>query len=204
MLESDLEPGVDFYQYFLWTAQALEDDAELRKRVFTVYVNIVVPCLAPLSPLCTYAHNDLLVWGCSNGYVDSKSPSSDPYAFQAKDFTVWGWMCPAHRWAQVKQGWTWFHNWDIQMEHGIRQRHNLVSLGPALSRVRNIGMSGINFDVMDDQEKRKWQSVYVYDHPLASQPLVASHFAQTTLLHVCVCVLCIAHVTQSGTCQTRL
>lgn len=58
MLESDLEPGVDFYQYFLWTAQALEDDAELRKRVFTVYVNIVVP---PLSPLCTYAHNHLLL-----------------------------------------------------------------------------------------------------------------------------------------------
>ena len=138
--------------------------------------------------------------------MDSKSPSSDPYAFQAKDFTVWGWMCPAHRWAQVKQGWTWFHNWDIQMEHGIRQRHNLVSLGPALSRVRNIGMSGINFDVMDDQEKRKWQSVYVYGHSL-----LPSHLLPHTLLKqpscmccMCVCVLCIAHVTQSGTCQTRL
>jgi len=74
---------------------------------------------------------------------------------------VWGWLCPAHSWPMIRSGWTWFHNWDITLEERVRKPSGLVSLSPVVSRTRNIGMQGINFDVRNDSEAEKWTKLYI-------------------------------------------
>jgi hypothetical protein len=57
-----------------------------------------------------------------------------------------------------------------------RERSGRVSLSPRVTRIRNVGMKGINFDVRDgSKEARQWLAVplpgpegepYEYDHQL--------------------------------------
>lgn len=134
VLESDLELGADGFDYFRWAYQQVSSDAELKSKVLTV-----------------------------NGYYEKSEPTADPFTFTTDEFgfMVWGWLCPAWSWPTIRDGWTWFHNWDITVENSIRKPSGKVSLSPILSRTRNIGMSGINFDIRDPAEVAKWETLHI-------------------------------------------
>lgn len=95
-----------------------------------------------------------------NGFnMDSRS-RSNPLHFTEDRFVVWGWMMTRARWPLVKRDFTWFGNWDHQMQK-IRQDNNLVSFTPDLSRTKHIGMKGINFKVEDPSAESVWARVYI-------------------------------------------
>jgi hypothetical protein len=124
VLESDVVPSRDFYRYFRWTLARVAASPTLATHVLTV-----------------------------NGFHEASTADADPLAFTVDryGFMVWGWACPAASWPRVRDGWTWFANWDITLEHNVRRRvrEGAVSLSPLLSRTRHIGLHGINFNVND-------------------------------------------------------
>lgn len=132
VLESDIELGVDGFDYFRWAYGRVAADAALRSRVLTV-----------------------------SGFNARSTAQADRFSVTTGDdgFMVWGWLCPAWSWPQLKAGWTWFHNWDINVEHNIRRPAGKVSLSPLASRTRNIGMEGINFDIHDPGEVAVWEGL---------------------------------------------
>jgi hypothetical protein len=134
VLESDIMVGKDALRYFRWAHESVLADTDLRRSVFTI-----------------------------NGYYERSTADGDLYAFTRREygFMVWGWLCPAHSWPLIRSGWTWFHNWDITLEERVRRPSGLVSLSPAVSRTRNIGMAGINFNVHDPAEVARWEGLHV-------------------------------------------
>lgn len=138
ILEADIELSPDGYDYFRWAHEQVLASPELRSRVLTV-----------------------------NGYTEMSTSGGDVFAFNASTpgFMVWGWLCPNASWAIIKEGWTWFANWDITLEEH-RRRTGRVSLAPLVSRTRNIGMQGINFDVTDAAEQRRWLTHYTPREPI--------------------------------------
>ena len=133
ILEADIELSVDGYDYFRWAHAQVMASPDLRTRVLTV-----------------------------NGFTETSSETGDPFAFNAAKpgFMVWGWLCPNTSWPVIRRHWTWFHNWDITLEEYARRGTGRVSLAPVVSRTRNIGMQGINFNVQDAAEQQRWLSHY--------------------------------------------
>lgn len=134
VLESDIVVAPDALDYFRWAFTEVSRDAALRDRIFTI-----------------------------NGFYDRSRPEHDPYAFTTHEygFMVWGWLCPGFSWPLIRAGWTSFGNWDITLENSVRQPSGKVSLSPVVSRTRNIGMQGINFDVRDPATIEKWTSMHI-------------------------------------------
>jgi len=137
VIESDIFPSKDFYRYFQWAAYHTSTSSFLRRHTFTV-----------------------------NGYHHESQPQGSPYSMSVDHygFTVWGWFCPAASWPLISSRWTWYHNWDINMEHNIRRSQDndcFLSLTPQISRVRNIGMKGINFKGGNAEEEARWLAVHV-------------------------------------------
>ena len=132
VLESDLLPSTDFYDYFEFALTSVAS-SPLRDSVFTV-----------------------------NGFYFGSRPENDLYTVSTDDagFMVWGWGCPRQSWPAIRAGWTWFANWDITLEESVRRPSGKVSLSPLVSRVRNIGFSGINFNVQDAHEQAAWEGLY--------------------------------------------
>ena len=142
VLESDIAPSPDFYRYFQWAGHHLARDPHLAQRVFTV-----------------------------NGFHHDSKASNDLFTMTADryGFMVWGWLCPAHSWPLIRDNWTWYHNWDITMEYSIRRGvagNEKVSLSPMVSRVRNIGMTGINFNIPDKATQRRWLDLHAPAGPV--------------------------------------
>lgn len=138
VLESDIELGVDGFDFFRWALAAVGADAALRSSVFTV-----------------------------NGYYSASAPTNDLHTFTTDEFgfMVWGWLCPAWSWPEISAGWTWFANWDITLEESVRRPSGKVSLSPLVSRSRHIGMEGINFNAQDPAEIAKWEGLYLTTQP---------------------------------------
>lgn len=146
VLESDIVISPDGLDYFQWAwkqsmSMSMASDSKLRDRLFTV-----------------------------NGYYEGSSAEHDLYTFTTHEygFMVWGWLCPGTTWPMIKRGFTWFGNWDITMEESIRKPtgredpdQELISISPVVSRTRNIGMKGINFDINDPQDVAKWTQHYI-------------------------------------------
>jgi hypothetical protein len=134
ILESDIVISPDGLDYFKWAWKGSMSDPNLRDKLFTV-----------------------------NGYYEDSREDNDPFTFTAHEygFMVWGWLCPGTSWPIIKSGFTWFGNWDITMENNIRQPNNLISVSPVISRTRNIGMQGINFDIHDTETIEKWTKHYI-------------------------------------------
>jgi hypothetical protein len=156
VIESDILPSPDFYRYFQWAAYHTTHSSLLAQRTFTV-----------------------------NGYHHESVEGADPYAMSVDryGFTVWGWFCPATSWPIVSAGWTWYHNWDITME-GIRRKpdnQRVLSLTPLVSRVKNIGMKGINFKGGTPEEEAQWLGLHI---PGASFPYHDSKVRACEKLHV--------------------
>lgn len=146
VLESDIVLAPDGLDYFKWAfTETLRDEA-LRDRTFTI-----------------------------NGYYERSQRENDPHAFTTDEFgfMVWGWLCPGYSWERIRGGWTWWGNWDITMEAlrrasvSPRTGAPLVSLSPVVSRTRNIGMQGINFDVRDPADIAKWTRLYIPEAPIS-------------------------------------
>lgn len=139
VLEADIELSPDGYDFFRWAHAQVLASPDLRARVLTV-----------------------------NGYTETSSAAGDPFAFNASTpgFMVWGWLCPNSSWPSIKEGWTWFANWDITLEQH-RRSTGRVSLAPLVSRTRNIGMQGINFNVHDAAEQQRWLTHYTPQAPIA-------------------------------------
>ena len=134
VLESDIELSPDALGYFSWALEALEANPALAARVLTV-----------------------------NGYGERSARGGDPAAFSrdAEGFMVWGWLCPAASWPRLLAGWTWWHNWDFAVE-AARRAGGLVSLTPAVSRARHVGLRGINFRVAaGSPDAAKWTQHHI-------------------------------------------
>mmetsp|Transcript_61515 Transcript_61515/g.109653 ORF Transcript_61515/g.109653 Transcript_61515/m.109653 type:complete len:365 (-) Transcript_61515:396-1490(-) len=146
VLESDLEPSKDFYQYFLWAHREVLQNEALSKKVFNI--NAWNPCC--MGPA-------LRDFPCPASGV----PGQDDWEFIANGFQVWGWLSSRQVWPLLKSQWTQFDNWDWQVEQGIRAQDGRVSLSPKICRIRNIGMQGINFNVEDETRIQAWLSVFI-------------------------------------------
>ena len=138
VLESDLLPSPDFLDYFAFVFGAVAASPKLAREVFTI-----------------------------NGYYEGSAKGNDLFGMSrdAAGFMVWGWLCPLWSWPSVRAGWTWFANWDFAMERE-RVRSGKVSLSPLVSRVVNIGMKGINFNVVDAGERERWEGLYSPASPI--------------------------------------
>jgi hypothetical protein len=138
VLESDIELSVDGFDFFRWAYRQVDSSPDLRHRVLTI-----------------------------NGFNEASDPAADVLAFNVSTpgFMVWGWCAPHFSWPLIKSQWTWFHNWDITLE-GARRRSGKLSLAPLVSRTKNIGMSGINFNVQDVDEQAKWLGLYTPQEPI--------------------------------------
>ncbi|ORY00928.1 nucleotide-diphospho-sugar transferase [Basidiobolus meristosporus CBS 931.73] len=130
VLESDLKPSVDMYNYFNWAFQKI-----LKNPRYSHVLNI-------------------------NSFNMDSREDSDPYTLTPAEFTVWGWCTAADRWPLLKEKWTKFGNWDINVQENIRIPHRMVSMTPLLARVKNIGRIGINFDI-SEEDFYEWDEVYI-------------------------------------------
>lgn len=142
LLESDLEPSYDMYTYFRWANTHLVRTPADSERVLTVGA-----------------------FGIDRAGLDVATTAAPPatpgppklYALAARPFGVWGWMARREQWPVLRDGWTRFQDWDFFVQRA-REAAGLVCLQPRLSRVRNIGMQGINFNVQPS-EAAKWTGV---------------------------------------------
>ena len=84
----------------------------------------------------------------------------------------WGWLCPHWSWPLLRDRWP-LTNWDLTLESDVRVSRGLVSLSPHVSRVRHVGLRGINFAVAHEAEARVWTQMYVPEAPIeyAGAPL---------------------------------
>jgi len=166
VLESDLEPSYDFYAYFKWAHIGVLQHQDHQERVWSIN---------------GYSKADQPA--ASQAALPATSPMSSPapgnvdplYHLYADGFLVWGWCTSRRVWPLLRRGWTRFDNWDWAVQ-AARERSGRVSLSPRVTRIRNVGMKGINFDVRDGStEARQWLAVplpgpegepYEYDHQL--------------------------------------
>jgi len=147
VLEDDLVPSVDFYNYFLWTfAQVLSDKNVLSVTGFNIDSRIV--------PANKYHPQDYP--------YDLLENRENKHA----KFTGWSWGITRDKWMQIRKHWS-FLSWDIGLDD-LQRKLGYISFKPALGRVKNIGMQGgINFTEAEDNPK--WRDIYLaeraYDYP---------------------------------------
>jgi hypothetical protein len=142
ILESDVVPSHDFYNFFHFTYSKILRKDIYQKQVFTI-----------------------------NGF-NMQSVRPDKYQqekyfrFHADRFMVWGWSMGEFMWPLVKKNFATFHNWDHQMQR-MREENNLVSLTPEVARTKHVGLKGVNFQIgEDDPIFKKWMAVFIPDAPV--------------------------------------
>lgn len=143
MLESDLLPSRDFYQYQKWAYETI-----LSQRNDVININSFnYKSRKESKPY------DLIVYL----YVCAFYYLSQPF-----EFTVWGWSTSSEMWFKyLRNGWAILNNWDITLQNRIRLPNKLISVTPSLARVKNIGQHGINFNVKDDDWHKGYGAVYI-------------------------------------------
>ncbi len=139
VLEDDIVPSVDFYNYFLWAfAYVMPDKKVLSVTGFNIDSRAV--------PVKKYQPEDY-----PYDLMENRENS------RAK-FTGWSWGITKEKWLQVRKQWS-FTSWDIGLDE-LQGRLGLISYKPVLGRARNIGMQGgINFTEAEDSPK--WRDVYL-------------------------------------------
>lgn len=108
VLQSDLLPSPDMYQYFKWAFSHVASSANLSEAVFTI-----------------------------NAFNANSRPQhqSEPYALMPYSFTLWGFLCPHWSWPAMREGWSYWEHWDVHLQQ-LRKALGRVSLTPSLSRVK--------------------------------------------------------------------
>ncbi|PKN76229.1 MAG: hypothetical protein CVU52_05620, partial [Deltaproteobacteria bacterium HGW-Deltaproteobacteria-10] len=139
VLEDDIVPSVDFYNYFRWTfAHVLTNKKVLSVTGFNIDSRVL--------PGEKYSPQD-----CPYDLMENRENS------RAK-FTGWSWGITKEKWLQVRKQWS-FTSWDIGLDE-LQGRLGFISYKPVLARVKNIGMQGgINFTEAEDNPK--WRDIYL-------------------------------------------
>jgi len=127
ILEDDLVPSINFYQFFSWCFERIMLDAEHGPKV-----------------LCC---------GGYNIYDKGNIPLEERYSlFRLDDhFNPWGWAISRERWESIRKDWS-FTAWDGNMEYVIMPKHGLVNYRPYLSHIDCIGNHGVNMSRADECE----------------------------------------------------
>jgi hypothetical protein len=144
VLEEDLVPSVDFFNYFEWVFEhVLTDKNVLSVTGFNIHSRAVPE--KNYHPQ-EYPYDLLINW--ENG--------------RAK-FTSWCWGIARDKWIRVRKHWCFFTAWDIGLD-ALQRKWGFISYKPVLGRVRNIGMQGgVNFTEAEDNPK--WRDVYLSSQP---------------------------------------
>lgn len=167
VLEDDLVPSLDFYDYFRWTfAHVLTSEKVLSVTGFNLDSRIV--------------------------REKNHHPQDYPYDLlenrengRAK-FTGWSWGITRDKWQQVRRRWS-FTSWDIGFDK-LQRRLGLISYKPVLSRVRNIGMQGgINFKEAEDNPI--WRDIFIagqsYDYKVAPRLHEQDNYVKVSYAQEC-------------------
>ena len=182
VLESDLEPSYDFYDYFKWAHREVLRQPELAETVWSIN-GFSDPTAQVPGAVGAAAQTEEETAGdpAARG-----QPGVDPlYRMYADGFMVWGWCTSRRVWPLLQRGWTWFDNWDWAMQ-AARKRSGRVSLSPRVSRIRNVGMKGINFDVQEGTAAaQRWLAAPLpgpegEPYRYATQPLVVDPVVSAT------------------------
>ncbi|PKN20540.1 MAG: hypothetical protein CVU71_01755 [Deltaproteobacteria bacterium HGW-Deltaproteobacteria-6] len=139
VLEDDILPCVDFFNYYQWAFQhVLTGTNVLSVTGFNIDSRVV--------PDINYHPQDYpydLVENRENNHVK---------------FCSWSWGITRDKWQQVRKHWS-FASWDLELDK-LQRKLGLISYKPVLGRVRNIGMhDGINFTEADDNPK--WRDIFI-------------------------------------------
>jgi hypothetical protein len=149
VLEDDLVPSEDFFNYFRWAFEhILTGEKVLSVTGFNLDSRVV--------PETNYHPQNY-----PYDLVENKEND------RAK-FSGWSWSITGDQWRQVRKRWS-FTSWDIGLD-ALQRKLGLISYKPVLGRVRNIGMQGgINFTEAEDNPK--WRDIFIagqsYDYPTA-------------------------------------
>lgn len=127
ILEDDLVPSINFYEYFSWCFERILLDPEHGPKT-----------------LCC---------GGYNIYDKGNIPFEECHSlFRLDDhFNPWGWAISRERWEAVRKDWS-FTAWDGNMEYVIMPKHGLVNYRPFLSHIDCIGNHGVNMARADECE----------------------------------------------------
>eukprot|EP00029_Vermamoeba_vermiformis_P000808 TRINITY_DN10999_c0_g1_i1.p1 TRINITY_DN10999_c0_g1~~TRINITY_DN10999_c0_g1_i1.p1 ORF type:complete len:328 (-),score=40.72 TRINITY_DN10999_c0_g1_i1:13-996(-) len=141
VLEADLQPSVDFYEFMKWGEKQIIRNKSLKPQVFTVS-------------------------SFNLGSQEENNPRTDlmiPY----NHTSLLGWVMTDEHWADVRPAWGWFGNWDISLGKW-RKEHRSVTLVPRVSRVKHIGLNdGINFrQAPNERMLEKWLGVKMPTKPI--------------------------------------
>jgi hypothetical protein len=127
VLEDDLVPSINFYQYSKWCFEQILLDPEKGR--------------------------DVLSCGAYNVHSKGQIPFTERHSlFRIEHyFNPWGWAISRERWNQIRPEWS-FTSWDGNMEHKIMRAHGFVNYYPYLSHIDYIGAHGVNMSRSEDCE----------------------------------------------------
>ncbi|KAK9763011.1 mannosyl (alpha-1,3-)-glycoprotein beta-1,2-N-acetylglucosaminyltransferase [Basidiobolus ranarum] len=108
VLQSDLLPSSDMYNFFEWSFRTI-----LKNPNFSNVLNI-------------------------NGFNKDPHVSEDVYNLTPDRFKPRGWCISADRWPLLQGQWTKAGNWGYNIENNVRIPHHMVSLTPMAARVKNV------------------------------------------------------------------
>ena len=141
LLESDLDPTRDLFNYFQWAYSRWQQDKSNDESL----ISISAFSFEPKESLQRLDPNNLGAFHLREG-----------------QFIGWGWMTSRRMWRSfMKPNWSVFNNWDLTLEY-FRKRLGKKSLNPLQSRVKNIGYQGENFKMSKEQyESSKFNRIYL-------------------------------------------
>ncbi|KAK9711851.1 Alpha-1,6-mannosyl-glycoprotein 2-beta-N-acetylglucosaminyltransferase [Basidiobolus ranarum] len=108
VLQSDLLPSSDMYNYFEWAFETI-----LQNPNFSNVLNI-------------------------NGFNKDPYTMKDIYYLTPDRFKPRGWCVSAEKWPLLQGQWTKAGNWGYNIENNVRIPHHMVSLTPMVARVRSV------------------------------------------------------------------
>lgn len=114
------------------------------------------------------ATNDSKVLSIHFFHLHSRN-HSDPYSFYKRGFDSWGWSTARSRWSWLKKHWTKYHGWDTIVSQTAK-RDGWICLVPHLSRIRMVGLKGINVNVKTEDDRRQFEEdMYMSDQAIGYQ-----------------------------------
>ncbi|ORX98165.1 hypothetical protein K493DRAFT_349541 [Basidiobolus meristosporus CBS 931.73] len=108
VLQSDLLPSTDMYDYFEWSFRTI-----LQNPSFSNVLSI-------------------------NGFNKDPYTLGDLYRLTPDRFKPRGWCISAEKWPLLRGQWAAAGNWGYNIEHNVRIPYHMVSLTPMVARVRNV------------------------------------------------------------------
>ncbi len=138
VLEDDLVPARDFLSFFRTAHEQLLSARSADDRMLAV---------------CGWSN-----WNFSRSVADAEADPDLLYEVRLTRFNSWAWAIDKRRWPLAQTiWWTYFVAWDGAFQR-LRERTGLLCATPLISRVRNIGMQGVNFREAPDRPGLRWRT----------------------------------------------